>query len=526
MLRHIFGLQYVNDIRHLDEEKVVHKIQENSSFSLSYVLLLSAAIAVCTLGLLLDSSPVVIGGMLLSPLMWPLLHIAVGISEEQVRSIRKGLALLLLSVGVSIISTVIITYISPIKVISNEILARTQPTLIDIIVAIVGGGIAALSITQPKISDSVAGVAVATALMPPLCVGGIGITLQNQEVFTGGMLLFASNVFSIVFVGTLTFFILGITRTSKQRIKFKAIVVLLAMLIGISIPLFNYLQSYVFKTFAYDQVQASLHRTLGKISPDISIDNVKTTVVDGEQGEVVLVESDIYLPDNLAIDYQQKEEIVNNLERVLDRKINLNLRLQQTISFTNPEDQKLEEKKKAIKDILVKEVNMINPNFSVNTVTVEYEEAKDLFYVTSVLRGDPTTPFTEKQRDFLEESMRTKLNTDLSVDIEILSRIRLVSEPDLQIQQVRQEIEEAVVTLTEAENVELASFSYAPPILSSETLLPTATSAARVSIELKVPQDYEIPNDTLEELKNSLQETYGIPFTFGISLIERKQIAL
>ena len=157
------------------------QFSENAILSTSYVVLLIASSVICTLGLLQDSPAIVIGGMIISPLMWPLMKISAGISLARRNYISSALFLLLISIAISLASALLITLISPLKVLNVEILSRTQPTLIDIFIALAVGVVAALAVVLKKVSANLAGVAIAASLMPPLCVGGIGLALWHPQ---------------------------------------------------------------------------------------------------------------------------------------------------------------------------------------------------------------------------------------------------------------------------------------------------------------------------------------------------------
>lgn len=224
-------LHFVNDIKQVNEAQLFNKIQVNTNFSVSYIALLVGSSIICTLGLLLNAAPVVIGGMIIAPLMWPLLKISIGISYERAFYIRQAVVLLFYSLLIAFVSSFLITLISPVKLINAEILARTTPTLLDIIVALAAGGVAALAITQPRISESLAGVAIATSLMPPLSVSGIGLALLNYTTFTGALLLFFANVVSIIFISILIFTLIGVKRHTGNTLRRKGFTFTAIMLI-------------------------------------------------------------------------------------------------------------------------------------------------------------------------------------------------------------------------------------------------------------------------------------------------------
>ena len=211
-----------NDLEFVDPIHLRMKIHEQSHFSILYFVLLITSVIVCTLGLLTDSTAIVIGGMLIAPLMWPLARLGFGIAHRSGQHLYRGLLLVLVSVFVGAVTAYLITTISPIKVINDEILARTSPTLMDLFIALAAGLVAAIAITQKKIADSLAGVAIAVSLMPPLCTVGIAMSLRNVQYSLGALLLFAVNAACITLVTTVVFIWTQSARKERVHIAKKA----------------------------------------------------------------------------------------------------------------------------------------------------------------------------------------------------------------------------------------------------------------------------------------------------------------
>jgi uncharacterized hydrophobic protein (TIGR00271 family) len=208
--------------------------------------LLIASVVICTLGLLTNSTAVVIGGMLIAPLMWPMARTGYGIAHRSPNHLYRGFILIIASIIIGAVSAYLITSISPIKVINEEILARTSPTLMDLFIAITAGFVAAIAITQKKVADSLAGVAIAVSLMPPLCAVGISLALKNVEYSLGALLLFTVNAACITLVTTLVLIYTNYRRTKKFRIATKAAVFNLLLVLLLTIPL-----STVFKKLQF-----------------------------------------------------------------------------------------------------------------------------------------------------------------------------------------------------------------------------------------------------------------------------------
>jgi len=398
------GLHFFNDLSSLNGDEVLEKVQTNTHLSFSFIALLVGSSIITTLGLLLNSTPIVIGGMIISPLMWPLVKIALGVSYSQTWYIRHALVLLILSIVVTLTFSVLITFVSPIKSLTPEILSRTSPTLLDLIVALVAGVIASLAITRQRISDSLAGVAIATALTPPLCASGIGLALMDFGVFTGSFLLFIANVIAIIFVATIMFYLIGIRRAQGSAIPFEGVVILVVLLVLISVPLYLLLRNYSLKTTSYTIAQEVLQTELKNISPTISLSSIKTNISQEGSGNI-LIEADVLLPEDSTIDFTQRQQLVDALEKSLNRPIDLRLRLQRTIDVISEEDINDENLKQSLKASFFNQVKHHNANLTVDSVEIILPESDtEPIGIFSVLRGDPSISLTTEQLAEMEET--------------------------------------------------------------------------------------------------------------------------
>lgn len=190
-------------------------------------VLFSAGIA--TLGLVLNSPAVIIGAMLISPLMGGILANGLALAAGDVVLAIRSLLNLMLSCLVAISFAVLLVSLLPFKEITSEILARTQPNLLDLVVALFSGAVGSVAICkEPKgMATSIPGVAIAVALMPPLCVVGYGIgvaislnSIQGIQVASGGGLLFFTNLVAITFTAMLVFLGLHIDNHQvRERVR-------------------------------------------------------------------------------------------------------------------------------------------------------------------------------------------------------------------------------------------------------------------------------------------------------------------
>jgi uncharacterized hydrophobic protein (TIGR00271 family) len=186
-------------------------------------------------GLYLDSASVIIGAMLLAPLMAPIVSLSMGILRAEIGMINKSIAKIVIGILIALFSSALITLLFPDKPITNEMLGRLNPTLLDLAVAMISGIAAAYSKSFKEIIQSLAGVAIAVALVPPLTVAGIGIGRLDFHFFYQAFLLFSTNLVGILIAATFTFRALGFSAAVKSK---GSLAVAFIFLILISIPLY------------------------------------------------------------------------------------------------------------------------------------------------------------------------------------------------------------------------------------------------------------------------------------------------
>ena len=145
------------------------------------------AILVACVGLNMNSTAVIIGAMLISPLMGPIVGVGYGLAIHDIALIKKALFTLLVFTLISLLTSTVYFYISPLKEPGSELLARTSPTLWDVLIAFFGGCAGIIALTRRNFSNVVPGVAIATALMPPLCTAGYSLA-QGNWLWMGGAL--------------------------------------------------------------------------------------------------------------------------------------------------------------------------------------------------------------------------------------------------------------------------------------------------------------------------------------------------
>lgn len=248
---------------------VYQVLSEGARPSIEYYLLTVLSCLIATAGLLQGSPAVIIGAMIVAPLMTPILAFSLGVIWGDVGLIRTALGSLLkgtiLAVGISAgLSSLI-----PIAGYTAEILARTTPNLFDIIVAIASGLVGAYGNANRKISNTLVGIAIAVALMPPLCTVGIGVGRLDAAVAGGAAVLFLINLVSISLAGALVFWIMKIhpSRADRARIKKRAlyqIVLSVLILAAIAAPVGVYMREGYLLERSRREALALLEESLGE----------------------------------------------------------------------------------------------------------------------------------------------------------------------------------------------------------------------------------------------------------------------
>ncbi len=178
-------------------EKVTQTIISNISFRGSNLWILACAIVIASVGLNVNSTAVIIGAMLISPLMGPIIGTGFALATYNFDLLKKSAKNLIIATLVSLFVAAVYFYISPFKETQSELLARTSPNIYDVLIAFFGGLVGIIALTRVEKGNPIPGVAIATALMPPLCTAGYGLAIGNFSFFLGAFYLYSINCFFI-----------------------------------------------------------------------------------------------------------------------------------------------------------------------------------------------------------------------------------------------------------------------------------------------------------------------------------------
>lgn len=243
--RHMTGLE-----REATESQVI----EDGQISYSFFFLVIASCSIATLGLMLNSAAVIIGAMLVAPLMGPIVLLGFCIAKTDVELAVHGSKAMLVGIVGALGTSWLIVTISPYIPPTPEILARTNPNLFDLLVAVMSGLVAGYAVIRRKIG-TVAGVAIATALMPPLAASGYGLSIGDTRIFQGAFYLFLTNMVAIAFsvAGMAAWYGFG-NLHARENLLWETLGA--ALILGLlSVPLINTLNESVSKTLTLKKVE-------------------------------------------------------------------------------------------------------------------------------------------------------------------------------------------------------------------------------------------------------------------------------
>ncbi len=255
----------------VDHESVVARIKDESGWTGRYAFMTMMSAGIAVLGLLLSSPAVVIGAMLISPLMNPILGLGFSLALFDFSETRRSLSAVAAGAIVAIAFTAIIVLASPLKAPTAEILARTRPNLFDLLVALFAALAGTFAIIRGR-GETIVGVAIATALMPPLAVVGYGLATWNVPVLAGSFALFITNLMTIALAATVVARFYGFGHYLSSQQSWMQTVVLVLVFVGMSIPLGFSLAHIAGETVVATQVRSFLSSKFGPSSRVTQLD--------------------------------------------------------------------------------------------------------------------------------------------------------------------------------------------------------------------------------------------------------------
>lgn len=319
--RKLFGIR--DDM--MDNDEIRQMMEDNTVISGSNMWILIMAIFIASIGLNVNSTAVIIGAMLISPLMSGILTMGYSLATFDLTLLRKAFTRFGIQVIISLIASTLYFAVSPLTVATSEMIARTSPTLWDVLIALFGGIAGGIGNTRKKKSNVIPGVAIATALMPPLCTTGYGLATGQLRFIAGAFYLFVINTLFIMLSAAFITKLMRIpthkiTDTKKERRiqRFVILITILTIIPSVLIGAYKVyetvmeqnLSSYLDNSFTFSDTKV-VQSQIDVMNREISLSLVGTQISDDVIG---VLEKDLgnYGLENYKLTITQNKSVTND----------------------------------------------------------------------------------------------------------------------------------------------------------------------------------------------------------------------
>ena len=431
-IRNLF-LRTVNLTGYIDTEAAEKSIRNNIYFRGPNAWILAIAIIIASVGLNVNSIPVVIGAMLISPLMGPIFGLGLGLGVNDMELMKSSGKNLLTMVCISLTASIAYFLITPLSL-SNptELLARTNPTIYDVLIALFGGFAGILEQSRKEKGTVFSGVAIATALMPPLCTAGFGIASGKLAYFLGALYLFVINCLFIMLATYISVKYFKFRQTeyedpdiARKTKRITSVIILLFIIPSIWSAV-TLIKRTNFETNAIAFIEHS--KSYNKsIIYDYKIDHTDGSKIElyftgepiNEETKSIIVKtaSEFEIEEqNIVIFDDAKEDNLNNIEIVKDIYDKMDVE----ISRRDEEIRMLKEELKLVKDDEIEYVQITREIISSYPTVKKVKLAQGAFVAADSLHAHPCLtaivecdrPMDTKQSTQLNNWLKVRLNTE------------------------------------------------------------------------------------------------------------------
>ncbi len=420
------------------QKTIYNNVLDDARPSRYYFVMVILSCTVATYGLLANSTAVVIGAMLIAPLMGPILAGALAVAINSNEMLKISAKTEALGAVIAVILAALLTLVLPHSELTSEVMARTTPTILDLVIALASGAAGTYAICVRPQGATLPGVAIATALMPPLCVVGIGLAKQNFFVMSGAFLLFLANMIAINVAAIAMFELAGFSRDSRhggvcnesheKKTTYRLLYPVI-LLIAISIPLAFIMYQTYNRANTEKVIKNSLTESLDAIAPHSTLLSVDYQEVAGKINVgAAFRTTKIMIPENIR-------QMENLLELRLEKPVSVNadvVLVQKVDNKTNIDTfrellPKVKEKEvievvksstpeEVIESVVREKVSLL-PNVRFEDFTLEYRKSSGTYIIGIVLSGsipvDNTLSSTIK--NILEERLKRRVEVKIQV---------------------------------------------------------------------------------------------------------------
>ena len=381
-LNKYFNLQF----ERADDATISKRLIGGAKIKGPALLILIFSIFIASIGLNMNSTAVVIGAMLISPLMGPILAIGFGFATLNFTVAKSGILRLSVQITIAVLASALYFYISPVQTVTSELLARTEPNIFDVFIAIFGGLAGIIGQTRKTLDNVIPGVAIATALMPPLCTAGYGLASGNWTYFFGASYLFFINAFFIFFAAFIVLkgvYSLPFHEQAEERIRRNQLIFLVIGLI-MAIPSIyagydmtikysesNHLEQFIKNDINQDGRRQVIDYSLDRTNKLVDIVAIGAPVTSEERAQLDdKLQKDDYLQPYTLRFVTSVDEKKSTMDKVNSNKSSENL-----------------EKYKNLSNLYQPTYELVSE--TINTMKTTDAEAKALFPFVSKVEGMP-----------------------------------------------------------------------------------------------------------------------------------------
>lgn len=301
-------------VEDVNQDAVIESIRGESMLTTHYIFMIAMSAGIAVLGLLLSSPAVVIGAMLLSPLMSPIIGSGFAMATGDVVWLRRCLKALAIGAGLAVLFCAVIVLLSPLQTVTDEIAARTRPNLFDLLVALFSALAGGYATIRGKMG-AIVGVAIATALMPPLAVVGFGLATFNWTVFGGALMLFVTNLMTIAFAAAIMARLYGFrSRLSDRQNRLQDLAIAFSFIL-LAIPLGLSLRTIAWEANASRQIRAAI---TGSFAENARVEQLDIRF----DTQPLQIESTVLTPDFVL---RAEEDIARQLDGLLGRPVEVEI---------------------------------------------------------------------------------------------------------------------------------------------------------------------------------------------------------
>lgn len=510
--------------KHLQDILIEH-VAEEVQLSRSYILLLVFSTIIATLGLLINSTAVVIGAMLISPLAWPLTGLTVGLFTTRRRLAGHSVINTVVSIITVLGIAALIGVLTPTSAseLTPEIQELLQPNIFDLLIALAAAVIGVAAIYYPRISATATGVAISTTLLPPLCVSGLAIAFGSWDMFWRSGILFGANVVAIIFAGLITLYVFHFRPSRKaERDRFRiGLAGSFIALIVLAIPLSIYLRDSLTQRDIKQQIQTELKEEIAAVHPQAGVDEVEVEYVPSVDDEVH-VNATIYIPEGTFLTVAEQNGIIQHLADSIGQTVDLQLNVVNTLLLRRQDDEKLRQRRIELEEFIRVQVAQINEHADVASVDIVFpqeiaaeestEGEENITNISLVLRQQHMSTFTYDQKEELRTLVEAELGSPAQLIVEFI-QVQRVTKPN--------EKESLEMTVQNVITQDMAAVSESASVVTVETK--AVDKVLQVEAVLRIPNGVEFTTATQSVIEQHLRTETEKEVTLSLQ-IERFEL--